>query len=357
MAEAGVGAVIVHCAGAPGGDGWLRYLTGGQLWGGRGNVLLLRAGLTRAAVYLRSTYDAEWLRETAIETDVESTMLQRDSPVSAAVRYLCDARPVPPAVGIVGAGSFTASEYGAIEQGLSPMRLVDVTVPMSAVRRIKADVEIRALGMTRRLLSESLVRFGQAAHPGRSLLEVAGEVDGLLRARGCFWGRVACAFGEDPYPASMPPGRVLAEDDVLTVSLVYQGPEGYWAAAADVFSFRRLSPAVADRLAASRAALEGAVSAARAGATADDVAAAAAQAFGARGLRVSRWLLPVCESIGADEVDAPDLDRDPLRAGMVVRLRCAAQLERAAPFPLAETVLVREGGGARFTETEGAGRG
>jgi Xaa-Pro aminopeptidase len=352
-----IGAVIFLCAGAPNGDGWLRYLTDGRLWSGRGTIMAIRAGDSRAFIILRSTYDAEWLRETAIEVDVESTMLEKtSSPISAAARLIRTADTTLSAVGVVNVELLTAPEYAALVSALFPAAIVDVTTRMNAVRKVKGPLEIEAIRNTGRILGDGLERFAAAARPGRGALAVAGEVDGLLRAQGCFWGRVTYAFNGQPHPMSAPADRRFAEDDIVLVSLTYQGPDGYWASVAEVFAFRALPDAMADRLAASKAALDSAERAAAQGAAVEDVTAAAARGFSANRFTVSDWIIPVVHSIGTDEMESAPFGGEALEAGMVLSLRVAARLGPESAFPVAATVLVSEHGGIALTPRSNAVR-
>src|SRR5437870_9549177 len=80
MRERGLAALVAVCAGAPHHNGWIRYFTAAEMWGGR-VYLILGPHILERRIIMRSTYDAEWVRQQAVDTVVESTLIEQISPV------------------------------------------------------------------------------------------------------------------------------------------------------------------------------------------------------------------------------------------------------------------------------------
>jgi Xaa-Pro aminopeptidase len=341
--------LVAVCTGAPRYNGFLRYFTGAEMWGGR-EFLVLRPDTLERYVVIRSTYDAEWLRVSAINTRVDSTLLQFLPPVRRFIQVLGDLTGGSGRIGMLNARYLTNPEAAAIREALPKIEIVDLTVEANALRQAKSPYEIDAVRRTALTLAEGMAMFREGARPGRRIAELAGEVDGFLKGRGCFWGRVTCALNDQPYAVLPPTDRVLTPDDVVLFRLTHNGPEGYWCDVARVFSFKELSPDAARRLRAAEAAMRAGAALLAPGGTSKQASAAINAALEKAGLSAAGRGNEDCQTVGTDEDDGGYAGRDgrqpelEFRENMVVTLHPAVTPSGGA-FALCDTFLVRPGGG------------
>jgi Xaa-Pro aminopeptidase len=345
MSAQGVNLLVGVCAGAPHHNGWIRYFTGAEMWGGR-VFLVLRADTLARHIIMRSTYDAEWVRQQALDTTVESTLIEQVAPVErtiAAIREFAGGRG---RVGMLRMHTLTPAEYTALREALPDVEMVDVTEQMNQVRQLKSPFEIEAIRETGRILSRGMDLFASLARPGRLASEVAGEVDGYLKGQGCFWGRVKYSLDQRPYTLPAAPDRRFARDDVVLFQFVHCGPSGYWYELARVHSFVDLPSDTARRLQTMELAISEAARMAVPGGTYGALSGAVDRIFTDHGFVVIGKHTFDCHTIGTDETEgqlppAPDWQ---FRDGMVLGMHPATLLEGGYGFLLCENFLVQPGG-------------
>lgn len=344
MRERGLAAIVAACAGAPHHNGWIRYFTAAEIWGGRLFLILTPDTLERRVI-MRSTYDAEWIRQQAFDTVVESTLIEQISPVDRTIEYLRDAVGRGARIGILNSRYLSPVEHATFAAAYSSEQIEDVTDALNLVRQIKSAFEIEAIRETGRILADGLDLFARLARPGRLAAEVAGEVDGYLKARGCFWGRVKYSLDQRPYTIIAPPHRKFAKEDVILFQFVHSGPLGYWYELASVFSFGQLPTETARRIAAVEEAFRAGAEVAVPGGTYSQFSAAVDRAFVNHGFLVIGKHTFDCHSIGTDETEGSHpTDNWEFKENMVLGTHPATLLEGGHGFLLCENFLVKPGG-------------
>lgn len=350
MRDGGTSIVVFVCAGIPGLAGWVRYLTGAPAWGPRAFVVL-ETGSFRRLLITRSPDDANWFRFTAIGTDVESTLIQKSNPIDRLVTFIRERAGPNGRVGIVNPDALSPVEAQAVRTLLPGSELVDVTQAMNGHRQVKSPFEIKTMQETGRLLTQGLERFAEIARPGRLALEVAGEIDGFMRAGGCGTGHLGLAFEEQSIPGPAPRDRRFGPDDIILLRLAYAGQFGYWYETTGVFSFRAMPDAAGRRFEAAQRALLDAARAATPGISARVVREAADRQYTASGFPVIGHHEVDVHTIGTDEDEAPSYGdgEQVFRDGMTVAIHPAPRLADDRGYFLAETFLIREGGAVHLS--------
>jgi Xaa-Pro aminopeptidase len=344
MRERRLAAIVAACAGAPHHNGWIRYFTAAEIWGGRLFLILTPDTLERHVI-MRSTYDAEWVRQQAFDTVVESTLIEQVSPVDRTIQYLADVVGPGARIGMLNSRYLSPIEHAKFTSAFPADRIEDVTDALNLVRQIKSAFEIEAIRETGRILADGLDLFARLARPGRLAAEVAGEVDGYLKARGCFWGRVKYSLDQRPYTIIAPPHRKFTKQDVILFQFVHSGPLGYWYELASVFSFRKLPTETARRVAAVEDAFRAGAKAAVPGGTYRQFSAAVDRAFVDHGFSVVGKHTFDCHSIGTDETEGSHpIDDWEFKEDMVLGTHPATLLEGGYGFLLCENFLVQPGG-------------
>lgn len=332
--------------GAPQFNGFLRYFTGAEMWGGR-EFLVLRPDTLERYVVIRSTYDAEWLRVTAINTQVDSTLLEFLPPVRRFIQVAAGLTEGRGRIGVLNLHHLTAPEVTAVREALPGVELVDLTAEMNRVRQMKSSFEIEAIRYTGHTLAEAMDRFETLARPGRNASEVGGEVDGFLKGRGCFWGRVTYARDLQPEAMLPSPDWVFGADDVFTLRLTHNGPHGYWYDLSRVFAFKDFPANLARGLETAEAAMREGSRALVPRGTSRQVGEAIDRVLGRDGA-ISPRSSAVCESMGTDVGDSGAAELE-FRENMVVALRPAARLQGGRGVVLCETFVVQPQGGAALS--------
>ncbi len=342
--------IVVVCAGAPHHNGFIRYFTSAEVWGGR-EFLILRPDTLARHVVMRSTYDAEWIRQQALDTTVDSTLIQQIAPVKWTADMIADITGGRGRIGFARMLTMTVTEHETWKKALPDLEIVDVTDELNAVRQIKSPFEIEAVRETGRILASGQEMFARLARPGRLAAEVAGEVDGYLKGQGCFWGRVKYSLDGRPHTVPAAPDRRFSDDDVILFQFVHSGPLGYWYEMARVYSFKALPAATAHRLRVMEQAIEAAAKTAVPGGTYAQLSAAGDNVFKAAGLTVVGKHTYDCHPIGTDETEEqaplpPDWE---FKENMVLGVHPATLLEGGYGFLLCENFLVQKGGGVRMS--------
>jgi Xaa-Pro aminopeptidase len=342
-------ALVAVCGGSSQHNGWVRYFTNAELWGGR-VFLLIQPAAPTTRIVLRSTYDEQWVREQVRQQtcmgEVESTLIQQIPPVRRVAEILAGLTGRKVRIGMLRMAALTVGEHATLRHTLPDSELVDVTDEMNARRQIKSPFEVEAVRETAQALTRGMQMFAERARPGRRVLEVVGEVDGYLRGQGCFWGRITCAVDQRLRPLPAPRERRLAPDDVLLVRCVHSGPLGYWCEMTRVFAFSDPPPTALRRLGASVLALQEAARYAAPGQTYGGLLNAVERVFSAEGLRVTRGRRLACEPMGTDENEAESMmgENWQFKEHMVLALHPAAVLDDERGFLLGDTYVVRSGG-------------
>jgi len=348
-----LGALVAVCAGAPQYNGWMRYFTNAEAWGGRVFVVVRPDAMARHIV-MRSTYDAEWVRRQAVDTTVDSTLIQQAEPVARTTEIVGEITHGRGRIGMIRSADLTPPEHDALARALPAVEVVDVTDAMAAIREIKSPFEIEAIRETGRLQARALDRFSSRTRLGRSAAEAAGDVDGYLRGRGCFWGRITLSFDLRPSRLPAPHGRRFTRDDVVVLHLTHSGPQGYWSQTARVLSFRDLPKDSGRLLETAEQAMREAVKTAVPGGAYSAMRAAVDRVFNDGGFRVVGDYGAYCRSTGSDEDDgrAPQADDWVFNENMVLAIHPAPILEGGHGIRLAETILVRDGGGVSLIPSQ-----
>jgi Xaa-Pro aminopeptidase len=337
--------LVAVCGGAPHHNGWIRYFTGAEMWGGRVFVLI-RPDTHIRHVVMRSTYDAEWVRQQALDTTVDSTLIQQVSPMERTIELIAEATGGRGRLGMLRASTLTPLEHAALTKAFPALEIVDVTDEFNRIRQIKSPFEIEAIRETGRILAAGMDLFAQLARPGRLALEVAGQVDGYLKGQGCFWGRVKYSLDQRPYTIVAAPDRRFARDDVILFQFVHSGPHGYWYELARVHSFTELPQETARRLQTMELAIREAARVAVPGGTYGRFSAVVDQVFRDAGYTVIGKHTFDCHTIGTDESEGhfPPTPDWQFQENMVLGVHPATLLEGGYGFLLCENFLVRPGG-------------
>jgi Xaa-Pro aminopeptidase len=341
MRDAGTDLLIAACAGAPGQAGWVRYLTGAPLWGPR-TFVVVAANEARRTLVTRAPDDTNWYRLTAIDTDIESTLTKKITPLDGLLAMIRARLGSDGRLGVVSPEIYSPLETAGIRALVPESRIVDLTRQLWNLRQKKTAFEIRAMRRTGTLLAAALDRFESIARPGGSALEAAGALDAYFRSHGSPGGYVRYAFNQDPVPAPAVGSRQFGVDDVVLVHLAYAGPLGYWGELSSVFSFRPLAPEVRQRVEISAKALRSVARAIRPGRTRRDAGNAADRAYRTFGVAANGRHGPDLHTIGTDEdEDWSNPDRDGvLEQGMPVAVHPAPVLADGRGFFLARTYVV-----------------
>lgn len=345
MRAKGLDALVAVCGGAPHHSGWIRYFTDAEMWGGRVFVILRPDAIGRHIV-MRSTYDAEWVRQQALDTTVDSTLIQQVAPVERTIEIVAEITGGRGRVGMLRMSTLTPSEHAALARALPHVELVDVTDAMNAIRQIKSPFEVEAIRETGRILARGMDLFAARARPGRLAAEVAGEVDGYLKGQGCFWGRVKYSLDQRPHTVPAPLDRRFTRDDVILFQFVHSGPHGYWYEMARVHSFGDLPKETARRLNTMELAIKEAAKVAVPGGRYDALSAAVDRVFVENGFKVIGKHTFDCHPIGTDENEGQSHPTDDwtFAENMVLGMHPATLLEGGFGFLLCENFLVRPGG-------------
>ncbi|MGH2404476.1 MAG: M24 family metallopeptidase [bacterium] len=337
--------LIAVCFGAPHHNGWIRYFTSAEVWGGR-LFLLIRPETSTRHVVMRSTYDAEWVRQQALDTTVDSTLIEQISPMERTIELVAAATGGRGRVGMLRKHALTPSEYHGFQKAFPDLDVQDVTDEFNQIRQIKSAFEIEAIRDTGRILATGMDLFARIARPGRLALEIAGEVDGYLKGQGCFWGRVKYSLDQRPYTVFAPPDRRLAHDDVILFQFVHSGPLGYWYELARVHSFMDLPADTKRRLETMDAAIREAAKVAVPRGTYREFSETADRVFRDSGFKVIGKHTFDCHAIGTDETEGPSPPPADwqFKENMVLGVHPATLLEGGYGFLLCENFLVRSGG-------------
>lgn len=346
MQDQDLAAVIAVSTGAPSQTGWIRYLTGADLWASQAFVIVERGG-AEPVIVLWSNYLAEWIKTMATTPRVESTLLRGVPPVERAIEILHELTGGRGRIGGLNVErSMFAPDYQALRAALPSVDLIDLTDAFNQVRQIKSPFEVEEFRAMGALLFEGFRMFEERARPGRSTLAVSAEIEGFLRGRGCHWGRAKYSLDQRPYTLPAHPDRRFSEDDVVLFQYVYQSPHGYWYEVARLYSFRPLPPDTERLYRAMDEAMHESAAAAVPGRTYGELSDLSDRIFRKHGLHVVGKHTEDCHSIGTDISDGPTwyTNEWPLRENMVLAIHPASLVEGDRAFFICENYLVQPGG-------------
>ncbi len=343
MRDRDLRAVVAVSTGMPAQTGWIRYLTGADLWSGQAYIIVEPQRI-EPLVLLWSNYLAEWVGSMAPLARVESTLERRVRPVTRAIEILND---------LTGGGrgrvgtlnldrSLFLGDHQELRAALPALELVDLTDAANRIRQIKSPFEVEAMRDMGGVLHEGFKIFEAEARPGRSTLEVASQIEGFLRGKGCNWGRAKYSLDERPYTMPAARDRVFKDDDVVLFQYVYQSNLGYWYEVARLYSFKPLPPATEQRYRAMNSAMHEIARASVPGYTYGQVAADSDRIFRDHGLTVVDKHTEDIHSIGTDISDGPPwyTDEWALEENMVVALHPASLVEGDKAFFICENYVV-----------------
>jgi Xaa-Pro aminopeptidase len=342
MRERDLKAIMAVSTGMPAQTGWIRYLTGADLWSGQAFVFIERDSL-EPLIVLWSNYLAEWVGTLTPNARVESTLPRRMPPVTRAIEVLTDLTGGTGRVGTLNLErSMFLSDYEKLRAALPALELVDLTEQANLIRQIKSPFEIDAMREMGGLLHEGFKIFEAEARPGRSTLEVSSLVEGFLHGKGCNWGRAKYSLDQRPYTLPASRDRVFKEDDVALFQYVYQSSLGYWYEVARLYSFKPLPAGTEQRYQAMNSAMHELARASVPGYTYGQAAADSDRIFREHGLKVVDKHTEDIHSIGTDISDGPPWYTDSwaLKENMVVALHPASLVEGDLAFFICENYVV-----------------
>lgn len=345
MKERNLKALLVACLGSSAQTGWLRYLTGGELWSGAGYAVI-EAGNPEPRIVVAPHDMAAWIRTLAPTSRVEATA-GSSTPIDRVIETLKKATGGSGRIGSVGVGrSMFAGDYAAFRAALPGLEVADIEGDLNRVRQIKSPFEIEAMRDMGRMLVEGFSIFERHARPGVSALEVSGRVEGYLRGQGCVWGRAKYSLDERPYTWTAAVDRRFKDDDIVLFQYVYSSPYGYWYEIARLYSFKPLPPATARRYQAMDVALRETARMSKPGCTYGEIAAASDRIFREHGLTVVGKHTEDVHSIGTDISDGPPWYTDDweIKENMILALHPASLVEGDLAFFLCENYVVERGG-------------
>lgn len=342
MRERDVKVILAVSSGAPSQTGWIRYFTAADLWAGQAFVLIERDH-PEPIVVLWSNYLAEWIRTMTTTTRVESTLERRIPPMRRVIEIMSDLTGGTGRVGTLNVDrSLFYGDYRTFREAFPALELQDMTDEINLIRQIKSPFEIEAMRDMGRLLMEGFQIFEAQARPNRATLEIAGEVEGFLRGRGCTWGRAKYSLDERPYTLPAARGRTFRRDDTILFQYVYQSALGYWYEVARLYSFEPLPKATARRYRAMEQAMHEIAKLAVPGTTYGDISTASDRIFREHDLNVIGKHTEDVHSIGTDISDGPPWYTDDwqLKENMVVALHPASLVEPDLAFFICENYVI-----------------
>jgi Xaa-Pro aminopeptidase len=345
MDESGVAAVVAMATGMPSRAGWLHYLAGAELHDGQALVIVER-DRPEALVVVPTEELARGIGAAAATRRVEALRPGRTL-VDRLIEIAADLTGGRGRVGIVEARAHLAwPDYREVIRALPDVEVVDLTGAANEIRMIKSPLEVELMVEMGALLDRGLALFEEKARPGRFAWEVAGEVEGFLKGRGCFWGTSKYSFDERPYLYPAPLDHRFGDDEIMVYEFVYSGPLGYWYILSSLYSFRPLPPETERRLRATEEAIGETARAAVPGNTCRDISEASDRVFRKHGFAVMGRHTVDCHPIGTDINDGPgDIRPDwVLRDGMTLAVHPASLLERERGYFLCDVFRVRPGG-------------
>jgi Xaa-Pro aminopeptidase len=341
--------LVAVLAGVPGRTGWLRYFAGAHAPMSRA-FLVIEPGVHDPLVIVGSEEAAAWIKASATTSGVENAS-EAGAPIDRVIEVIGDHTSGHGRIGTLSLNDFlSAGEHRALTAAFPDLAFVDLTDAANQIRQIKSPFEIDAMKDMGRTLTAGLDLFAELARPGRSMMEVAAEIEGFVRGRGCLTGRIKYSLGERPYTIPPVPGQRFTAADIFVFQFVYMSALGYWYELSRLYSFRSLPDATARRLHAMEHAMVQGAALAVPGNTYGMISVASDRVFAEHGFAVIGKHTEDCHTIGTDIQDGLTITPDAweLRQGAVLAMHPASLLEGDLGFFLIDHVAVREHGGVRL---------
>jgi Xaa-Pro aminopeptidase len=228
--------------------------------------------------------------------------------------------------------------------------LEDATALLDRLLMHKLPAEIAALRRAAQMADDAYTVFRDAVKPGRRQYEVAADIEGYLRRRGCPDNFMIIGSGGTDVLGMTPPSeRRIAPGDLVTTELT-PAVDGYFAQICRTLVVGKANDAQRRAFDVFREALAAGIAAVRPGATAADVARAENDVFRKYGLgdyTTSKWTRVRGHGIGMFCDSKPHLLEDvdtPLAPGMALIVHPNTYHPDAGYIVLGDAVLVTDEG-------------
>jgi Xaa-Pro aminopeptidase len=341
-----VAVTLTVATGAPSQTGWLRYFTGADLWQDQAFVLI-DAQRADPLIIVDTVDVADAVRQTAPTARAESAQERETTAIERVIEVVRETTGGRGRMGTIATlAQLRYRDAASLRAGLPGLEPVDLTDFGHRLRLVKSPFEIAAMREMGVLLHRGLELFEDGARVGVNASALAGEIEGFLRGRGCYWGTSKYSLDERPYLIPFPPGHRFARDDVVVFEFVYSGPLGYWYILSSLYSFGPLPRDTERRLQATVEAMQETARISVPGATRSMMDEMPDRVFRAHGFTVAGKHTLECHPIGLDINDGPrDLPPDwTLRDGMTLALHPATLPEGGLGYFLCDVFLVQRDG-------------
>jgi Xaa-Pro aminopeptidase len=345
--------IVAVVAGVPGRTGWMRYFAAANLDAARAFVII-EPRAPDPLIIVASDDAAAWVAATATTRRIDSTYRAGISPMARVVEVVAGHTGGRGRIGTLNFhDTVSRAEHEALAAALPDLSLVDMTDAANAIRQVKSPFEIAAMEDMGRILTAALDRFSELARPGRSMMEVAADIEGFVRSRGGLGGRIKYSVGERPYTIPPVPGQRFSAKDIFVFQFVYMSALGYWYELSRLYSFKPLPRETALRLKAMEEAMTRTAALAVPGNNYGTIVEASDEVFSSHGFNVIGKHTEDCHTIGTDIRDGANITPDNwmLQDGAVLALHPASLLEGDLGFFLIDHVVVRNSGGVRLAPT------
>jgi Xaa-Pro aminopeptidase len=299
MAENGYSALILGGNAEAMQRGYVRYVADWRLWGGKGFVVFPLAG--DPVLVLGAGSQSYWSQVVGWIPDVRAAG-DMVAEVAAVVKALGLATST---LGVVGMSHvFTYGDMTALTRALGEAALADATNAVDDIMAVKSDEELALAAETYRAVAAAHGTLHGALAPGKTERAAMAQAVATLAEWGCLDGIAHLTNGTRPF-FRPPTDRIIAEDDIIKVSLEFAGPGGYWIELAGVYSFRPAPPRELRLHATCVVAVERVKEVLRPGATGGDVTRAIEETFAADGWNVTGRALWDGHLIGLNVIRPP----------------------------------------------------
>jgi Xaa-Pro aminopeptidase len=342
MLADGLRALVTMSTGAPSQTGWLRYLTAAELLDGQAFVVL-EAGRPDPLVIAAKPEHLVW----PDGAEACSRVTAARDPVAKLGEVLSDLTGGRGRIGTAGmTGQLEMPADEALRQRVPALERVDITQRMNGLRQVKSAFELDAMREAGRIQSDGLALFESRARPGVNASALAGEIEGFLRGRGCYWGTSKYSLDLQPFLFPAVPDRFFTQDDIPVFEFVYSGPLGYWYILSSLYSFAPLPARVERCLRATEDAIAEMARVAVPGATRRDIGEASDRTFASHGLEVAGRHTVDLHPIGTDINDGPvDPPLDwPVTENMTLAIHPPSLADGGIGFFLCDIFVVKPGG-------------
>jgi len=343
MADAGIEHIVLY------GNAWqgdyLRYAADFAILEGHGIAVVSSDGATE--LFLDSATEAERAEAETTETAIHF--------VPEVARALA-ARLDPVANHRLAAAPRRFLPNWLVDKGRRFV-LEDATALLDRLLMHKLPAEIAALRRAAQMADDAYTVFRDAVKPGRRQYEVAADIEGYLRRRGCPDNFMIIGSGGTDVLGMTPPSeRRIAPGDLVTTELT-PAVDGYFAQICRTLVVGKANDAQRRAFDVFREALAAGIAAVRPGATAADVARAENDIFRKYGLgdyTTSKWTRVRGHGIGMFCDSKPHLLEDvdtPLAPGMALIVHPNTYHPEVGYIVLGDAVVVTENGAEVLCKT------